>query len=107
MWRDQLVVLAKSDFFVRLGQFLCRILQLLALLQKQTNNTENINNNDNILFLVLSQRQYHSRTGMSNNLSVHHLHAFLKGCAAKGSEGVSAGCGVGDGGIWDTYFPSR
>lgn len=107
MWRDQLVVFAKSDFFVRLGQFLCRILQLLALLQKQTNNTENINNNDNILFLVLSQRQYHSRTGMSNNLSVHHLHACLKGCAVKGSEGVSAGCGVGDGGIWDTYFPSR
>ena len=55
MWRDQLVVLAKGDFF-HLGQFLYCILQLLALLRKQTNNTENINNNDNFLFLVLSQR---------------------------------------------------
>ena len=31
----------------------------------------------------------------------------ISGCAVKGSEGVSAGCGVGDGGIYDTYFPSR
>jgi len=74
-------------------------------LQKQTNNTENINNNDFISHIISKAVSFQDR--MSNSLSVHQLHAFLKGCAVKGSEGVSAGCGVGDGGIYDTYFPSR
>lgn len=103
----------KNDFFPLLDSSFALYSSYWFLLHKQTYNIQNINDkiinsNDNNFFLIQSQRQYHPRTGMANRFVsfFNFTPAFLKCCAARGSEGVSTGCEVGGGGIHDTYFPS-